>query len=198
MISWNSVRRAVDTMPGEITRLLQRVDGGDRDAVEQLLPLVYEELRVLAASQLAGERPGHTLQPTALVHEAWIRLSEKSHPRWSDHKHFYRAAAVVMRCILVDYARARRRQKRGGGAQTLPLDEQLALFEERALDLIALDEALRKLEAVAPRQTDIIELRFFAGLTNKEAAQTLGISERTAQADWRLARAWLLEEMTAA
>ena len=188
----------MSTLPGEVTRLLKRVDDGDRNAVEELLPLVYDELRALAAGRLRYERSDHTLQPTALVHEAWLRLAEKSQPHWTDRKHFYRAAAVVMRCILVDHARARRRQKRGGATEPLPLDEHLAAFEERAIDLLALEEALQKLETIAPRQTDIIGLRFFVGLTSKETADTLGISERTAYADWSLARAWLLREISPA
>ena len=191
-------RQAVSSVPGQVTRLLKRIDAGDRDAVGELLPLVYHELRALAAARLIGERAGHTLQATALVHEAWLRLAGKTHPQWTDRQHFFRAAATVMRYILVDHARQRKRRKRGSGAVRVPLDEQLAAFEERAIDLLALDEALEKLENIAPRQTDIIELRFFAGLTTKETAETLGISERTAHADWSLARAWLLREISPA
>lgn len=185
----------MSTLPGEVTRLLRRVNEGDRSAVEGLLPLVYDELRALAAVHLSGERADHTFQPTSLVHEAWIRLSSKPNFDWADRKHFYRTAATVMRWILVDHARKRRRQKRGGETVRVPLDDQLAQFEERSQDLVALDEALKKLETIAPRQTDIIEMRFFAGMTRKEIAECLGISERTAQADWSLARAWLLREI---
>lgn len=191
----NVARRAVSVLPGEVTRLLRRIDGGDREAVGDLLPLVYDELRALAAARLTGERTDHTLQPTALVHEAWLRLNARSRSNWADRKHFFRAAAAVMRHILVDHARQRRRLKRGGGAESVPFDDQLAVFEERAIDLIALDEALSKLEAISPRQTDVIELRFFGGFTTKETADMLGVCERTAKADWSMARAWLLREI---
>ena len=185
-------------LPGDVTRLLRRLDAGDRDAVADLLPLVYHQLHSLAASYLRGERHGHTLQPTALVNEAWLRLANKEDPKWESRRHFYRAAAAVMRSILVNHARDRRRLKRGGQSKQVPLDEALLAFEERALDLIALDEALTKLEGIDPRQTDMIELRFFAGLTIKETAEALGVSPRTVDADWSLARAWLLREMSVA
>lgn len=197
MIFCQFTGRAVSRLPGEVTRLLQRVDAGDRQAVESLLPLVYDDLREIAAAQMRGERGSRTLQPTALVHEAWIRLNRKPR-RWTDRKHFFRAAAAVMRFILVDSARDRRRSKRGGGVPLAPLNEHLLAFEDRAFDLVALDDALQKLERIAPRQTDIIELRFFGGLTMSETAELLGVSERTVHADWRLARAWLLREIGAA
>jgi RNA polymerase sigma factor (TIGR02999 family) len=183
-------------LPGEVTRLLRRVDSGDREAINHLLPLVYGELRAMAGACLSGERRDHTLQPTALVNEAYLKLAAKDDPHWTDRRHFYRAAAVVMRSILINHARERRRQKRGGGEmKKIPLDDHLAVFEERALDLVALDEALEKLETIDARQTEMIELRFFAGLSIKEAAEVMGVSERTLQADWSLARAWLLREM---
>jgi RNA polymerase sigma-70 factor (ECF subfamily) len=186
------------TPPGDVTRLLQRVSAGDRRAVQELLPLVYDELRLLAAARMTRERADHTLQPTALVHEAWLRLVNCGQPQWKDRRHFFRAAAAVMRHVLVDRARQRQRQKRGGGCQAVPLGPEFIAFEERAHDLLALDEALSKLERIAPRQTDLIELRFFAGLTMQQAAETLGISPRTAYTEWRLARAWLLHELESA
>ncbi len=193
----SGVHRVAD-VPGEVTWLLRRIDEGDRGAVESLLPLVYRELREIAAARMAQEAPDHTLQPTALVHEAWIRLVETPQRPWTDRKHFYRAAAAVMRHILVDHARARDRLKRGGGQEPIPLGPDSIAIEDRAHDLVALDEAMQRLEAFAPRQIDLIELRFFAGLTMEESAQALGISERTAYTEWRLARAWLLREMAPA
>jgi RNA polymerase sigma factor (TIGR02999 family) len=180
---------------GDVTRLLRRLDGGEREALREVLPLVYDELRALAAARLARERPDHTLQPTALVHEAWMRLASKPEPHWQDRQHFLRAAAAVMRCILVDHARHCGRQKRTPNGDGRSPCTHLGVYHERALDLLALDEALERLADMAPRQADIIELHFFAGLTMKEAGEVLGISERTAHADWRLARAWLWREL---
>lgn len=185
-------------LPGEVTRVLQRLDAGDRDAVADLLPLVYSQLHALAEQQMVPERAGHTLQPTALVHEAYLKIAGKKQPHWNDRRHFYRAAAVVMRSILVNHARDRKRQKRGGEMEQVPWEEHFAAIEERAIDLIALDEALDKLEAIDHRQTEMIELRFFAGLSIRETAEVMGVSERTVNADWSLARAWLLGEMDAA
>lgn len=183
-------------LEGEITRILKRLDGEDRDAVANVLPLVYDELYRMATSQMVRERNDHTLQPTALVHEAYVRLASRKDARFNDRRHFYRTAAMVMRSILINHARDRKRLKRGGGAQKLPLDEAMAAFEERAVDLIALDEALTKLGEIDPRQSEMIELRFFGGLTIAETAEVLGVSERTVQADWALARAWLLREVS--
>jgi RNA polymerase sigma factor (TIGR02999 family) len=177
---------------------LGRLDAGDRDAIAELAPLVYNELHALAAHYLRHERNDHTLQPTALVNEAWLRLASREDPRWENRRHFYRAAAIVMRSILVNHARDRRRLKRGGQSKRVPLDDALLAFEDRAVDLIALDDALTKLALLDPRQIDIVELRFFAGLTIKETAETLGVSPRTVDADWSLARSWLQREMSAA
>lgn len=198
MVCQREANLPVTTVPGDVTRMLRRLDEGDREAVACLLPLVYDELRTLAARRLAREPAGHSLVPTALVHEAWLRLTGKAQPHWNDRQHFFRAAAMVMRCILVDRARARKRRRRSEVTQTgagQHSNRLIVAFEERALDLLALDEALQKLETVDPRQADLIELRFFAGLSNKEAAEMLGVSPRTASIDWSLARAWLQREM---
>jgi RNA polymerase sigma factor (TIGR02999 family) len=182
----------------EVSRLLERLEEGDRGVYAELLPLVYDELHAIAAGYLRRERADHTLQPTALVNEAYLRIAKRDAPAWKDRRHFYRAAAAVMRSILVNHARDRRRQKRGGQGQRLPLDESLAAFEERAIDLISLDDALTRLAALDRRQSELVELRFFAGLELREIAELLGIAERTVQADWALARAWLRRELSEA
>lgn len=181
--------------PGDVTRVLRRIDAGEREALSELLPLVYDELHRLARGRMAGERDSHTLEPTALVHDAYIRLAGREKASWVNRSHFLRAAAAVMRSILVNHARDRKRLKRGGDGKKLPLDDTLAVFEERAIDLIALDEALEKLAEVDPRRTNVVELRFFGGLSVKETAEALGVSDRTVEADWNLARAWLLGEI---
>ena len=185
-------------VPGEVTRLLQMAGQGDHSALERILPLVYGELKALAAARLGGERTDHTLQPTALVHEAWLRLTARAEADWRDRLHFLRAAARTMRYILVDHARHHQRLKRGGKTQTAPLHESMAVFQERAVDLVDLDVALQRLESLAPRQSEIIGMRFFVGLSMREIADVLGISERTAQYEWRSARAWLRREISAA
>jgi len=183
-------------VPGEVTRILRRVAAGQRELLTELMPAVYSELHRLARQHLRGEREGHTLQTTALVNEAFLRLARQDPARWSDRRCFYRAASAAMRYILVNHARDRRRLKRGGGALRVPLEDALAVYEERALDLIALDESLARLEKIDPRAAEIIELRFFGGLTLKETAELLGVSERTVEADWSLARAWLRHELS--
>ncbi|MHC5111658.1 MAG: ECF-type sigma factor [Planctomycetota bacterium] len=182
-------------LQGEITRILQRFGNEDRNGIAEVVPLVYEELYRLAIGQMARERADHTLQPTALINEAFLRLSSRKDGRFNDRRHFYRTAALIMRSILINHARDRKRIKRGAGAAKLPLDDAHAAFEERAVDLLALDEALTKLAAVDARQAEMIELRFFGGLTIAETAEVLGVSERTVQGDWVLARAWLLREI---
>jgi len=183
---------------GEITQLLKRLRGGEREALANLLPLVYEELHVLAEQQMAHERSDHTLQPTALIHEAYLRLAGRPSAEWVDRRHFFRAAAVVMRHLLVSHARQRNRLKRGAGAVRMGFDEALAMYEDRAIDLLALDEALVRLEAREPRQSSVVELRFFTGLSNSEVAEVLGVSQRTVEGDWAIARAWLLREVGSA
>ena len=160
-------------------------------AVDELFPLVYDELRRLADVYLGRERKGHTLQPTALVHETFIKLLGQTTVGWSDRAAFFGVAAVAMRRILVDHARRHRAAKRGGGAGRIALDEGMAVLEERAIDIVALDEALVKLARLDPGLCHVVELRFFGGLTEAQAAEVLGVSERTVRRDWVTARAWL-------
>lgn len=180
----------------EITHLLATLTDADRSVAGDLLPLVYEELRSLAGQHLQGERSDHTLQATALVHEAYLRLMQADGRKWNDRAHFYRLASTVMRHILVDYARERKRLKRGGEFQRMPLDEAIAVFEERAADLDTLDQALTRLAQTDERLARVVELRFFGGLTVAEAAEALGISERSVESDWSMAKLWLLRELS--
>ena len=176
----------------DVTRILSAVEHGDVGASEQLLPLVYDELRRLAAHRLANEKPGQTLQATALVHEAYVRLVGSGEPRWEGCGHFFAAAAEAMRRILIDRARHKQTEKAGGGRRRLELDDiQPALKEENGDRLLALDEALRQLEAEDPRKAELVKLRFFAGLTAEQAATALGVSTSTAEKDWAYARSWL-------
>jgi RNA polymerase sigma factor (TIGR02999 family) len=179
----------------EVTRILQAASLGDKVAADRLLPLVYDELRALAAGVLRGQRKGHTLEPTALVHEAYLKLVDQTAP-WEGRSHFFGVAAKAMRSILVDHARARKAEKRGGARERVPLDAAVVWFEERSLDLLALDEALERLAALDPAAARLVELRFFAGLTIEETARTLGVSTATVERDWALTRAWLHRELT--
>jgi RNA polymerase sigma factor (TIGR02999 family) len=180
----------------DVTRVLSAIERGEREAAAQLLPLVYEELRKLAAHRLAREKPGQTLQATALVHEAYLRLLDGGEPRpWNGRGHFFAAAAEAMRRIMVENARRKQSLKGGGGRQRVDL-EGVELPAESpvpsaALDLLALDEALAALERDEPRKAEVVKLRFFAGLTNDQAAEALGVSSATAENDWAYARAWL-------
>ena len=180
----------------EVTRILSAIAQGDSSAASQLLPLVYDELRKLAGHRLARQSPGQTLQPTALVHEAYLRLvGDPQESNWESRGHFFAAAAEAMRRILVENARRKGRRKRGGGLSRLDLDaEQVAAPAVRE-DLLALDEALSKLSAVDPQAAQLVELRYFAGLAIPEAARVLGVSPRTADRLWAFARAWLLREI---
>ena len=180
----------------DVTRILSAIEDGDPHAAEQLLPLVYEELRKLAAQKLAQEKPGQTLQATALVHEAYLRLVdvEKAH-HWNSRGHFFAAAAEAMRRILVDQARHKASRKGGGGRLRQDLDGVETALPEIPEDLLALDEALNKLEATDKKAAELVHLRFFAGLPLPEAAQMLGISPRTADRLWAYARAWLHQEI---
>jgi RNA polymerase sigma factor (TIGR02999 family) len=177
----------------EVTRILSAIEQGDPRAADQLLPLVYDELRQLAAQKLAREKPGQTLQATSLVHEAYLRLvgGEQSQD-WDGRRHFFAAAAEAMRRILIDRARHKQTQKVGGGRRRLDLDDiEPAQREENGDRLLALDEALRVLEAEDPRKAELVKLRFFAGLTAEQAAAALGVSTSTAEKDWAYARSWL-------
>jgi len=179
-----------------VTELLVRWRDGDREALEELLPLVYDELRRLANHYLRRERSDHTLQSTALVHEAYLRLAGPNAPQWQNRAHFFGIAARVMRQILVEHARAHHAAKRGGtGAYKLTLDAALDLPNQTDVDLIALDGALNRLSELDPQQSRIIELRFFAGLTIEDTSEVLGISPATVKRDWTSARAWLHREI---
>jgi RNA polymerase sigma factor (TIGR02999 family) len=179
----------------EITRLLADWSNGDRQALEKLTPLVYDELRRLAARYLRQERVGHTLQSTALVHEAYLKLVGQNNVRWQNRAHFFGIAAQMIRRILVDYARARKADKRGSGAEKLSLDEAIALPGGQDLDLVALDDALEGLAKIDQRQSRLVELRFFAGLTIEETAEVMQMSLATAKRDWVSAKAWLSREV---
>ena len=180
-----------------VTELLVRWRGGDREALEELMPLVYEELRRLAHHYLRQERSDHTLQSTALVHEAYLRLAGQNPPQWQNRAHFFGIAAHIMRQILVEYARGRNAAKRGGGnALTLTLDEAVALPQGTDVDVVALDKALSELSDLDVQQSRIVELRFFAGLTIEDTSEVLGISPATVKRDWVTARAWLFRAMT--
>ena len=181
----------------EITLILNRIEQGDPQAINQLLPLVYDELRKLAAAKMARETPGHTLQPTALVHEAWLRLGADQQPDWKNRAHFFGAAAEAMRRILVDNARRKQRDKHGGGMRRVDwanLDVAMTADDDAVL---AVHEALGRLAQHDPVGAKLIELRFFAGLPNVEAARVLGLAERTAKRNWAYARAWLQKELQA-
>jgi RNA polymerase sigma factor (TIGR02999 family) len=180
--------------PKTVTQLLLEWRQGDQQALDQLMPLVYDELRQLASRQLRRERPGHTLQTTALVHEAYLRLIDQN-VSWQNRTHFFGIAAQMMRRILVDHARHHHYAKRGGGAPKLSLDEALDLPAERAAELVALDEALTSLATLYPRQSQIVELRYFGGLTIEETAEVLGIGTTTVIREWSLAKAWLYREL---
>jgi RNA polymerase sigma factor (TIGR02999 family) len=179
----------------DITGLLQQLSQGRRDALGHLMSLVYEEMRRIAHGQLRRERPGHTLSTTALVHETYLKLLDVRQVQWIDRAHFYAICARAMRRILIDYARTKRRQKRGGGAVLVSLDEALDVPIERAGDLVALDEALARLEALSERQCRVVEYRYFGGLSVEETAAVLGVSPATVKRDWTFSRAWLNREL---
>lgn len=184
--------------PDEITQLLKDWSDGDQSALDKLMPWVYNELRRLAHQQMRREKPGHILQTTALINEAYIRLMEQSEIRFENRAHFFGIAARLMRRILVDDARRRGFVKRGGDAIQLPLDEALSVSQEQAANIVALDDALKTLETIDARQGRIVELRFFGGLSIEETAEVLKVSPGTVMRDWTFARAWLRNEMTGA
>jgi RNA polymerase sigma-70 factor, ECF subfamily len=187
----NKSKRYKGLSPGETTRLLSQWRAGDQTAFDRLLPIVYEELRQLASSYMRAERRDHLLQTTALVHEAYLRLVDHPDLNYETSSHFFAAAAQVMRHVLVDYARARLRAKRGGGLPPLPLEDVAVISPDRAEELIAVDSALESLMAFDQRKGRIFELRHFAGLSVEEAAQVLNVSSATVARDWRMAKAWL-------
>lgn len=179
----------------DATQLLTRARGGDAAAAAELLPIVYEELRALAACYLRRERGEHTLQPTALVHEAFVRLVDQVRIEWRDRAHFFRTAAQAMRRVLVDHARARDAAKRGGGCRRVVLDDEVAPQARPQVDLLELDDLLTRLAALNERHAQVIELRFFGGMTIDETAAALGVSTTTVEDDWAVARAWLRRHM---
>lgn len=179
----------------EITQLLLAWGKGDEGAFDRLMPLVYDEMRKIARRYMSRQRPDHTLQTTALVNEAYLRLIDSSKVQWQNRAHFYAISAQLMRRILVDFARARTNQKRGGGVQKVVLDEALTITSEPGADLIALDDALNELAKLDRRQSQIVELRYFGGLSEDETAEILDISARTVRRDWSLARAWLYRQL---
>jgi RNA polymerase sigma factor (TIGR02999 family) len=190
-----SVKKLSETGPRDITRLLLELTGGNAAAIDALLPLIYDELRSLAANYLRRERPDHTLQPTALVHEAYLRMVDQTQVNWQNRAHFFGVAAQMMRRILVDHARAHNAGKRGADFQKLSLDENIDKAVERSDELIALDEALRELAEIDNQKARIIELRYFGGLSYEETAEVLGVSAVTVKRHWRMARAWLFGRM---
>ena len=181
--------------PSQVTKLLQGWRAGECSAPDELLPLVYDELRRLAHHHLRNERPHHTLQSTALVNEAYLRLVGQNLPKWESRAHFFAIAAQLMRQILVDYARRHRASKRGSGVCMLELDDAVALPQRKNVDVVALDDALNALAEIDPRQSRVVELRFFAGLSLEETSEVMGIATATVQRDWTAARAWLHREI---
>ena len=179
-----------------VTQMLLDWSEGDREALDKLIPIVYSELRLRAARYLRRERPGHTLQTTALIHETYLRLVDQKDVRWQNRAHFFAIAAQLMRRILVDHARQRDAAKRGGADVTLTLDEAMAVFPGRDVNLMALDETLTRLAEIDPRQSRVVELRYFSGLSIEETAEVLGVSPATVKLDWSMAKAWLRREMS--
>lgn len=180
---------------GDVTLLLERVRGGDKDAEEHLIATVYQELRRIAHAHMRRERAGHTLQTTALVNEAYMKLVGQKGARFQNRSHFFAVAAQVMRRILVDYARSRLAEKRGAGRDVLPLDEALVFSPQKSSELVALDDALKRLEEEDTRVSRVIELRFFGGLSVEETAEVLAVSPRTVKREWSFGRAWLRAEL---
>jgi RNA polymerase sigma-70 factor (ECF subfamily) len=181
--------------PSDISRILRSLADGDVRAADELVPILYEELRGIAQALLRRERPDHTLQPTALVSEAYLRLVKDEGMRWQDRAHFLAWSAKVMRRVLVDHARGKRAEKRGGERKRVPLPETLIAFEDRGVELEALDAALERLAGIDERKARIVELRFFGGLSIPESAEVVGVSHATVEREWRFARAWLYSEL---
>lgn len=188
----------VMTVNSQVTELLNDWQGGDRTALEKLTPVIYDELKRIAHRYVQRERSGHTLQTTALVNEAYLRLAAQKEIAWENRAHFFAVSAQVMRHILIDYARRRRYAKHGGELQQVPLEEATLMSAERATELIALDEALNELKQLDQRKSSVVELRYFGGLSLEEAADVLDVSVMTVRRDWRAAKAWLYRRMTTA
>lgn len=186
-----------DASSHDVSRLLARWRSGDEAALQELVPIVHDELRRLARRQMAGERPGHTLQPTALVNEAYLRLANLKEMQWQDRAHFFAMAARLMRRILVDVARSRGYQKRGGAAKRVSFTEALDIAEGQPTDVVALDHALEALARVDERKSQVVELRFFGGLSIEETAEALGVSRETVKRDWTFAKLWLQRHLRA-
>lgn len=185
----------MESDPSEVTRLLFELKTGNRAAEEQLIPLVYGELRRIASNRLRNESIHHSLQPTALVHEAYLRLTRIEQVDWQSRSHFFAVSATLMRRILVDHARANQARKRGDGIGTISLEDAIFAAPDREPEILALDDALERLAQLDERQSKIVELRFFAGMSEEETAHVLGISTRTVKRDWRTAKAWLFAEL---
>jgi RNA polymerase sigma-70 factor, ECF subfamily len=181
--------------PGDVTLLLKAMNRGDKAAADQLLPLVYSELHRLAKSYMSRERRDHTLQPTALINQAYLRIAQQENVEWQNHAHFIGFAANVMRRVLVDHAREHNAAMRGGGRVRVDLDEGIAVSKERSSEILLLEEALTRLETLNPRQAKVVEMRYFGGLSVEEVASVLGIAPRSVKRDWALARMWLFEEI---
>ena len=180
----------------EVTRLLQAWSEGDQSALDRLIPLVYQELHRLAHHYMARERSGHTFQTTALLNEAYLRLVDSAKPSWQSRTHFFAVSAQVMRRILVDWARSRQALKRGGLEQPLELDEAFVVADAPGADLVGLDDALKALAAIDPRKSEVVELRFFGGLSVEEVAEVLKVSPETVMRDWKFAKSWLRRELS--
>ena len=185
----------MDAAAPDVTTLLNRLADGDQEAAARLVPLIYDELRRLATRRLRHERPGHTLQATALVHEVYLKLAGQSDARWQNRAQFFAVASQLMRRILVDYARTKQRIKRGGRQERVSLDEVLLIAPNRTDELLAVHESLSRLEKLDPRQARIVELRYFGGLTMDETAEVLGVAPRTVTREWNIAKAWLYGEL---
>lgn len=182
--------------PKEITKLLQDWSSGDELALKQLMPLVYEELHKMAKQYMRSQRIDHTLQTTALIHEVYVKLAGQKEQNWKNRAHFFAVAAQAMRHILVDHVRKRGYQKHGGKAQRVELDEAMIVSNERAAELVALDEALTRLSALDERKSRVVELKYFGGLNNEEMAEVLNVTAKTVIRDWQFARTWLLRELS--
>ena len=181
--------------PEHVTEILDAVGAGDKHAAEELLPLVYDELRRLAAARMVQQPPGQTLQPTALVHEAWLRLTGSSRQSWENRRHFFSAAAEAMRHILIDRARKRQCERHGGGQQRIDIDQVELAAPAEDDSLLALNDAIDELEKADPEKAEVVKLKFFVGLSEREAAEVLGVSERTVERRWAYAQAWLFERL---